>query len=205
MNRRRFLSATVLLAGTQAKPSLGQGLIKAEVPLDEVLEAYQPQRCPEWCWAASTSMLFALYDHKTDQKRIAEALFGSPPACATAQPSAILRLLNRVWTDDAQQRFRCKTTSLYDSFAGVDQMGPQTVIDNLNGGDAMLLCTTHHAMVLTEVRYVNTIQGPWIREMGVADPWPSSAGLRSLSNSEGTKVWARGTLTILASIDITDL
>jgi len=203
MNRRKFLYTSMALAGLPVLSSFGQQLLQAQVPLDDVIEAYKSQECPEWCWAASISMIFALYGHPTDQQRVAATLYGTPPPCATGQPNGILTLLNRMWTDDDGNKFTCRTTAMFNTFAGVDNMTPRRVIDSLKGGDPLLLCTTHHAMVLTEVRYFNTLQGPILREMGVADPWPGN-GLRSLNNAEGTKTWAGGQLTILAGLRVRD-
>jgi hypothetical protein len=148
-------------------------------------------------------MVFDLYGHSTDQQRIASTLYGTPPPCRPGDPRGILALLNRDWSDDSGNRFTCETTSLFDYFAGVDNMTPQRIVESLDGGDPLLLCTTEHAMVLTEIKYFNTPLGPLIREMGVADPWPGN-GLRSLTPAEGTKIYAGGQLTILAGVDISD-
>jgi hypothetical protein len=160
-------------------------------------------------------MLFHLYGHPINQTKVAEALFKtSKPPCHTASPGAILNLLNRDWKDDNGDGFKCRTDAMYDQFAGVDTMDPQQIIDSLKAGDPLILCTTHHCMVLTEVHYRDqsstykfgplsrnepTSEGPIITEMGVADPWPG-CGLRSLNCSEGVKVWAGGELSILANV-----
>lgn len=208
MNRRTFLHTTVALASFPALNSFGQGIQTAQVNLASVIETYQSQKCQAWCWAASISMLFGLYGHPIDQIAVAEVLYGPKPPCITAQPSGILALLNRKWTDDNGDQFKCKTTSLYDSFLGIDNFTPQDAVDNLTGGDAMLLCTTHHCMVLTGLQYTNTPYGPNILVMGVADPWPLQppfGGIRNLMPAEGRKISYGGQMTILASIDVTDI
>ena len=202
MNRRRFIATTLGLAASSVLPAFGQLGQKVEVPLERVIEAYNSQKCPSWCWAASISMLFELYGHPIDQRRIAATLYKTPPPCKTSSPSAILHLINQGWKDDNGETFHCRTDALYDQFAGVDNMHPQDIIDSLGSGDPLLLCTTHHCMVLTEVHYIPTPMGPSLTEMGVADPWPG-AGLRSLNAAEGRKVWAGGQLSILASVDVT--
>jgi|ERR1019366_7363003 hypothetical protein len=202
MDRRTFLRATVAFASFPVLNSFGQGIQTAQVNLGSVIKAYKSQNCPAWCWAASISMLFRLYGHPIDQTAIAKVVYGPNPPCKTAQPSAILKLLNRRWTDDNGDDFSCRTTSLYDSFAEIDNFTPQNAVDNLTNGDAMLLCTTHHCMVLTGIQYINTSAGPNIVVMGVADPWPSSSGLRNLAVPEGRKITGGGQMTILATVDV---
>lgn len=199
ISRRNFICSSGLFVASTALRSFGQGLQVAQISLGQVIEAYQWQECPSWCWAASISMLFRFYGHPIDQKSVAQTLFKTPkPPCATSDPDQIFSLLNREWTDDNGDRFKCKTDSTYNSYRGIIDLSVQDIIDMLNGGDPLLLCTTHHAMVLREVRYT---PGPILREMGVADPWPGS-GLRSLNASEMLAKDAGGELTILASVDL---
>src|SRR5271163_354193 len=145
MDRRSFLAGVALLASSRLF-AFGQQLRQAQVSLNQVIEAYHSQQCPAWCWAASISMVFDFYGHPTDQKRIAATLYGNPPPCRPGDPRGMLSLLNRDWTDDSGDTFTCQSTGLYDYFAGVDNMTPQQVIDSLDGGDPLFLCTTDHAM-----------------------------------------------------------
>jgi len=205
MNRRAFIASALGAVAFPLSEAYAQYPVEVQVPLTEVIRNYNYQECIAWCWAASAAMLFAFYDHPVDQKVIVQRLFGGL-VCTTVPPNSIYKLLNSDWQDRNGEKFHSRTHTFYNYFAGVsDGQANVDIVETLRDEHPMLLCTTHHAMVLTEAKYLPTTLGPRIVELGVADPFPPEGALRSLSPAEGTIVSAGGALTILAKIEVSDV
>jgi hypothetical protein len=66
MNRRAFALGTVALAMSPSLLRAAGAPGRAFVAHPQLVQ----QQCPEWCWAASASMIFASGGHPTDQKKI---------------------------------------------------------------------------------------------------------------------------------------
>src|SRR5262245_33097819 len=87
MDRRHFIAAAVspflitrpLSATTSCAPTAFGVGCRSEVNFAAFAQqAYQQQYLPQWCWAASISMLFAYYGHSVSQARIVTEAYGSP-------------------------------------------------------------------------------------------------------------------------------
>ncbi|GAB6264499.1 papain-like cysteine protease family protein [Photobacterium sp. R1] len=165
--------------------------------------AFQNQYQSQWCWAASISMIFKYYSHPVSQERIVSEVYGSPVNMPAAYGSTISRQINKDWYDDLSVPFSSRVTGLFDLDAGVTNLTNQDIVDNLDQEKPLIIGTAGHAMVLSSVDYIVTLQGPQIIGALAFDPWPGR-GLRSLSPSELTPVVLGGQLRYLASVAVTE-
>lgn len=52
------------------------------------------QDCPQWCWAASASMVFAMHGHPLDQMKIVPRVFGGVVCMPAPSGITIATVLN---------------------------------------------------------------------------------------------------------------
>jgi len=118
-------------------------------------------------------MLFAASGRQVDQKRIVQEVYGglyNLPAISAAQ---IASLTNRDWIDDFGVPVSARLTAAYDFNAGVLNINDAMIVDALQAEQPMIICTRHHAMLLTAAEFTMGPNGPIILRMGVFDPWPT--------------------------------
>jgi hypothetical protein len=175
-------------------------LCTSQVNFSQFLQrAYQTQQASEWCWAASISMIFSFYGHPVAQPRIVQEAYGTVANVPAVAGSVMAQALNRTWTDDRGSEFHSSVRGLYDPAAGVSTLDNNQLIRELDQNRPFIVGTNGHAMVVTEMTYYQTQYGPYIVEIGVFDPWPTSGGARTLSAAEATPVTQGGTMTFLAT------
>jgi hypothetical protein len=154
MNRRGFILGA---AGLTLSPAIASAQVqKAAVVRPTIVR----QQCAEWCWAASASMVFAHLGHPIDQMKIVQGVYGAP-ACQTAQPVTITRVLSRPWIDDRNQPFQPQIEAGYDQLDGINTIGAACVgnafiVNELMQNRMLLYANTHHCMALVEVDYIGT-------------------------------------------------
>jgi hypothetical protein len=165
------------------------------------------QQCPEWCWAASASMIFASHGHPVEQTRIVRRIFGglvchgagSSPSTAAATMDSVL---SGKWVDDNGNGFNSTVIGVYDVANGVNALDNAEMINELSGNNPLLYANRTHAMVIVDVDYFATPIGPNVREVGVLDPWPYSPSYHYLSPAEMVPVQMGGQLTYVAAVHI---
>jgi hypothetical protein len=160
------------------------------------------QDCPYWCWAASTSMIFACNDHPTNQMRIVERVFNQP-LCIEAQSAILDGVLSTNWLDDRGQEFRSVITGLYDLQNHINSINNSILVNELQNNRPLLYANTHHAMVIVGLKYFDTPFGPSVTEVTVLDPSPSSPAIHPLSAAELYPVHLGGQMQFLASVQVT--
>jgi hypothetical protein len=190
MNRRHFLSNAGLITLGTSLPmrSKGEGncnwitpaIKQCQVGIDsDLVPVTAPQQQSEWCWAACISMIFAYYDHPVSQQRIVKETWGSI-VNVPGTPAAILRDLNRHWTDDADDDFRVAG----DVFSANAANATRDLADD----KPLILGTGGHAVVLTAMSYALDIYGVWVVNSAIVrDPWPG-VGRRGLSPAQWNAV-----------------
>lgn len=145
--------------------------------------ALKRQLQSNWCWAACISMIFGYYGHPLSQKRIVTEAYGHPENMP-ANPSTILGMLNRDWTDDNGESFM--------SVASAGSTAPPLAAQDLANDMPLIIGSQGHAMVLTALTYsafyVSTPYGPQLGMVNVdsatvRDPWPGR-GRRDLAAQE---------------------
>ena len=206
MKRRDFLFAAgafglgrSVMASTTCNPMA----CRSEVDLEEfAVTAYHAQECPEWCWAACVSMVFAFHGHPVAQDRIVKEVYGKAACWGSGPTINIARQLSRDWTDDSGNGFTSSLVAAFDAQAGVNAINNPTIIAELDAGNPLIVCNTHHAMVLTAIEYRQTPMGPYVTGLGVVDPWPG-AGAHALSPAESVP-WPQGQCTFIAAVDVSD-
>jgi hypothetical protein len=201
MRRRDFILGA---AGLVMSPAIvrAQGIQTATVARPERVI----QKCPEWCWAASASMIFAHLGHPMDQEKIVAAEF-SGLVCQPAQPGRITHVLNSPWTDDLGQQFRPHVNAGYDQLGGVNTIGfgsagNSFILNELMQNRMLLYGNTHHCMAIVEADYFPTQWGPDIRRVMVLDPWPYNPPEHPLSNLESRAAFVGGEMMYLAAVRI---
>jgi hypothetical protein len=205
MDRRSFVLGGCLATVSSrlfAKQDTVGGLQRAYVTQPQLVR----QQCPEWCWAASSSMIFAAHGHPIDQTKIVERIFGSPPACVPSGPtSTISQVLSEQWVDDGGQTFQPRITAGYDAYNGVVAITNAFIINELANDRPILYCNTHHAMVIVDFNYVVGPGGVIIpQQVGVLDPWPTNPPYHPLTPAEmyGVTMAPGGQMTYLAAVQV---
>lgn len=152
------------------------GVQQCQVGIDSnLIPVTASQQMPEWCWAASISMVFGYYGFPVSQSRIVEEVWGEA-ADMPAGPDQILSDLNRDWKDDNDNKFTASGES-YDA-------NPTTASQDLAQDMPLIIGTMGHAMVLTSLVYVRDVTGNGsVQQAIVRDPWPGR-GRRVLTPQE---------------------
>jgi hypothetical protein len=193
MNRRAFIlgaaglamSSPLLAAQVDLGPPTAMGIPRrAWVAHPQIVK----QNCPQWCWAASASMIFASHNRRVPQEHIVARAFGGL-VCAPS-PTAIMmaHVVNDTWVNGVDgQPFQSHVVAAYDHAAGHKAITNSFIIDELMNDRPLLYANTHHAMVVVAAEYFATPSGPNIQNVGVIDPWPGSPDFHPLSPPE--TVW----------------
>jgi len=191
MHRRAFLNSAALSLGALALPRLAWGsqscvpavptpygsVQRCTAGIESVTFQQAFQKMPEWCWAACISMIFSFHGHAVSQERIVRETW-KKVVNMPAQPSDILKDLNREWTDDAGDGFQSRGDYL--------SANNFNAVEDLKGNEPLIIGSMGHAMVLTALIGDTNVQtGTWqIVGAVVRDPWPWNGGRRTLSPIE---------------------
>lgn len=197
MNRRDFLAsiagAALATTGAIAEPNsartpsansldiqcgndaYGRPLCTVGISTFEIQKAAQQQYMSQWCWAACISMIFGYYEHPVSQARIVREAYGGI-VNMLGSPHAILRSLNRRWTDDNGEEFRVTADPFTANYL--------TAIDDLKDDEPQLIGALGHAVVLTAMTYYITPNGPYVVSAIVRDPWPGRPSRREMTSDE---------------------
>ena len=192
---------------TVVGPSPEGSVYRAEVPYLGFARINDPQRQPEWCWAASVSDVFRYYGHPISQETIVRAVYGTTVNLPAFSSEKIAELLNRDWKDDNGKRFRSRLTAAYDALAGVNAINNAIMIENLRASRPLVVCNTHHCMVITEATFTQFR----VLSVGVFDPWPYGPMTHDLPPLELVPAQIvlpngqRGQLMFVAAVEVTDL
>ncbi|MBB5337831.1 papain-like cysteine protease family protein [Tunturiibacter gelidoferens] len=207
LNRRKFIFTGSALAisetmiGCSGLNSAGSTITTASVNILQLAQAITTQQCPEWCWAASISMIFAFYGHPVSQSEIVTGTYGGL-FCTSANTTTIERDLTGSFIDDYGRHFTSQITAAYDYYNGVNDLTNAEIISELSNNHPMLYCNTHHAEVIYSASYLGSQDQPNIQEVDVIDPWPPNQRSHPLSISEMVPASLGGEMTFAASVRI---
>jgi hypothetical protein len=112
------------------------------IPFQAATQKAKQQHMSEWCWAASISMAFAYHGYEVTQERIVSEAWGEV-LNIPGSPEAILKSVNRPWEADDGRKF----ISRGDPYT----VNIQTVVQDLQNNDPVLIGTMGHMMVLTVI------------------------------------------------------
>jgi|GEM_PF-4082874 hypothetical protein len=183
MDRRTFLTG-LGACSLQSKLAFSQPIDMCGVPfpdgtvgcragmsLHEALAVRANQRTEVWCWAASLEIIFRANGFIVPQERFVQAVYGQIVSLPAFTGYSMSTQLNREWTDLEGKRCQVKIEGLYDHDAGIGSITPAQIVSALRTGRPLLLCNTHHAMVLGIIDYFPGPQ-PSFHAAGLIDPWP---------------------------------
>lgn len=205
MNRRALMLGAVGVISSSAAKAAG-GIVQ-QTPMGPLRRVYvaQPriirQGCPEWCWAASSSMIFAMHGHPVDQRKIVARAFGGL-ACSSGQSITIAQVLSSQWIDDNGRPFQASVVAAYDFGDGINAINNQNIVDELGNDSPLLYGNQHHAMVVSQVDYFATPMGPNVQQVSVFDPWPYSPAFHPLSQPEMVPAHMGGQMNFLAAVQV---
>ena len=174
-------------------------IMRAEVSHEDFSQTYNRQEKSNWCWAASISNIFAFYGHTVKQEDIVFAATGNK-ADSTASPVMIAAQVNRPWVDDDGDKFEAHLTAAYDVFAHVLAISNMYIVNELSQGRPLLVCNTHHCMVITAVDFTPLS----VRAVWVFDPWPSAQPFHQLPYKEAIRADLGGQLTFVGALTVED-
>jgi hypothetical protein len=190
-----LLLTQVRVVEAQSIQQLGPNYFTAGVPSMEFYTVADigRQRCPEWCWAASSQMILNYHGLYVSQEQIVAKIFGS----LECRPGNDVDILNGLtgWAPDTRGRY-----SEIFSLAGIDS--PVDIVNNLAYKWPLLVCLRNpdgsgHAEVMTAVYYaIDSNNNPIIDKVVLRDPWPYNPSRQEMSWAEFTsratdiiKVW----------------
>ena len=162
------------------------------------------QECPEWCWAASSAMIFAAHGHRIDQKKVVERVFHLDVCRPAPATSVIGEVLSGVWQDDSDRVFKSTVVAAYDPSNGIMNIDNTFIMGELAANRPLLYANTHHAMVVTAMDYMATPSGIYPQAVGVLDPWPYNHPFHPLDATEMRPSHAGGQMMFLASVNVAD-
>lgn len=185
---RSFLAAAALAAlalPSQAEEicgtpnSEGVSICSAGLPADSVSQLAVVQEQPQWCWAASISMIFAHHGYAVRQEEIVKDGYGDVVDRPAPSGEAMTKALSRAWVDGKARPFHGVAVTT-DAFARQFQVSEHKVLAELADGRPLLLGALRHAVVLVELKYEKSQRGN-VRIIGgtVIDPVPGQ-GVRAL-------------------------
>ena len=209
MNRRRFLLAS---AGAAAGPLLSScSLINQVAPvpttvsvnMSQLYQVIEAQQCSEWCWAASTSMVFAFHGYFLTQAQIVAATFGAV-ACIPAYTDGVIGgVLSRNYVDDNGKPFSARVTAAFDAQNGIYSLNNATLVNELANNRPLIYCNTTHCEVIYSVTYTGSAANPQVLEVDVVDPWPPNPRVHTLSEAEMIPAPLGGAMMFVAAVSVT--
>lgn len=206
MNRRRFLGlgSSVLFSQLLDAQQCTPFGCRASLDFTNLAQSIQIQQCPEWCWAASISMIFGFHGHPLSQQEIVTQAYGSVLCLPAYTASRIAADLSDTWTDDNGNTFTSDITAAYDYQTQMGLINNTIIIDELLANRPLIYCNPAHAMVLCGVDYTPGFLGPSIHAAYVVDPWPFSPRIHALSLQElYPQNVPGGQMSFLAAVTVT--
>ena len=174
-------------------PKLGGQLCKGYVDItDAYQETYHASHEPAALWIACVAVVFAVYGHVIQQRRIAEEAYGDFDKISMDSGLALLKPLERVWKDDDGVSFRASMEPVFNSDGG-GKYDQSALIQPLFNGDPLLLMGGGHPVVLTALAYAKGSAPDRLVAGFVFDPMPM-VGPRALDIDEVVPESAGGSL-----------
>jgi hypothetical protein len=189
---RSFLAVSALMAlalPSQAEEVCGVpnphgvSICSAGLSAESVQQLAVVQEQPQWCWAASISMIFAHHGYAVRQEEIVKEGYGAALNLPAPSGQAMTRALSRARVDGNARSFQGHAVAS-DSDARQFQVSEHKVLAELADGRPLLLGAMRHAVVLVGLTYEKSERGN-VRILGgtVIDPQPG-AGIRPLAAGE---------------------
>src|SRR5262249_41710263 len=150
----------------------------------QLAQSIQTQQCPEWCWAASISMIFAFYGHPLSQASIVQQTYGSVTCLPAFSNYIIGSDLSRSYIDANGRRFSSQVIAGFDPQNGYYTLNNAQILSELAANHPLIYCNTHHAEVLYSISYTGDPSLPTVQSASVIDPWPLSPRSHALNPSE---------------------
>lgn len=161
----------------------GVSICSAGLPADSVQQLAVEQEKPEWCWAASISMIFAHHGYTVRQEDIVKDGYGVALNLPAPSGQAMTNALSRAWVDGRARQFQGHAVAT-DALSHQFQVSEHKVLAELADGRPLLLGAMRHAVVLVSLTYEKSELGN-VRIIGgtVIDPQPGR-GVRPLLAGE---------------------
>jgi hypothetical protein len=194
MHTRRHFLAGALAPLVLAKPAWaatrcvpdpkhGGALCKGYVDITNAFqETYHASHEPGALWIACVAVVFAVYGHVIQQRRIAEEAYGDFNNVPVESGLAVLKPIERVWKDDDGVSFSASMEPVFDSGAAGATLDQSALIKPLFNGDPLLLIGSH-SVVLTALAYAKGNAPDRVVAGFVFDPMPM-VGPRALDVDE---------------------
>lgn len=171
--RSLIVSGTALFLTRKLRSQCGPVACSASVNFQNLTQSITTQQCAEWCWAASIAMILTFHGHPIDQKQIVAQTYGAVVCLPSGANAVMGNALSRPYIDANGKGFRCKVTAAFDPQNGIANLNNTMIVNELLQNRPLIVCNTHHAMVVCGVDYVpNGPYPPIITNVYVVDPWP---------------------------------
>ena len=153
-------------------PKLGGQLCKSFVDVTNAFqETYHASHEPGALWIACVAVVFAVYGHVIQQRRIAEEAYGDFDKVSMDSGLAVIKPLERIWKDDDGASFRASMQPVFDADASA-KLDQAALIEPLFSGDPLVLMGGGHPVVLTALAYAKGSAPDRLVAGFVFDPMP---------------------------------
>jgi hypothetical protein len=166
-----------------APDSFGARQCSSGLSADKVRQMAVAQEQPNWCWAASISMIFAHHGYRVPQQEIVKGAFGVATALPAPSGETMTNVLSVAWIDQDAKPFRPSALAS-DAFAKRYQVSNDQVLAELAAGRPLLIGASRHAVVLVGLEFQRLAGGAVRITSGtVIDPQPGR-GIRPMLTAE---------------------
>lgn len=200
VDRRHFIVGGSLLtcmpsmlqASLRCTPYNGNGIQICEVGIPSLSLIQARQACPQWCWAASIQMIFALGGRLLPQEQIVERLYPDVRCSPANGPQIIATVNSGPWQDMTGRIFNPNAYTLADfDFGYQNANAALQAAQHLAAGIPLITGALGHATVMTAMSYYRDATGnAQVESITVRDPWPGNPPRRVLTAAEvqGTRL-----------------
>lgn len=194
-----LFAQTLFAQGVQRIGTSAEGpIMRVSIDPRAFAQNFRAQQLPEWCWAASIANIYAFYHHPLQQPEIVQAVYGTVVNLPAMSAQMIAAQVNRPWRDDTGRLFQARLTAAYDFQAGVVAINNMYIVNELAHGRPLLVCNTHHCMVITAVDYTPS----QVLQVWVFDPWPLSPTIHVLPPQEAIPANLGGQLMFVGAVTV---
>jgi hypothetical protein len=126
-------------------------------------------------------MVMTFHGHPIDQKQVVAQTYGNVACLPSPSNSVTGGALSTTYIDANGTQFQCGVTAAFDPQNGIANLNNFTIVNELQNNRPLVVCNTHHAMVLCGVDYVPMgMYPPRITNVYVVDPWPYNQRIHAL-------------------------
>jgi hypothetical protein len=156
------------------------------IPSNQMNYYASAQNNSQWCWAASIQMVLNYYGVSINQEQIVARTYGTDYAGNLPNWAGSLDAIHNNLNNWSMDNYGYSYT--VSASMGRGAPTPAILVQELSAGRPIIIGYQTgqggHAVVITAVSYIPTMNGPYIQSIVVRDPWPSQQNMASRGRVE---------------------